>query len=120
MSRWLALAALLLPVAGSAMDAQAALTAMHEWYCKGAGMEHWQGTGSAHEDQEMCDMWYSWIDSGPDPSQRTMPDHEPPTGAVWRLHRAWCELHPSPDTESIPCKHYRERPEFAEKYKPEL
>ena len=47
---------------------------------------------------------------------RTLP---PAGGAMWRIHKAWCESHPEADGhgESFPCFHFK-HPKFREQFEP--
>ena len=54
-----------------------------------------------------------------EPEKRTKPETPPAGGAMWRIHKAWCESHPEADGhgESFPCFHFK-HPKFREQFEP--
>ena len=94
------------------------MTDMHDWWCDGDGKSNWAGKEHAAEDEDLCKKWDTHL-KHEEPEKRTKPETPPAGGAMWRIHKAWCESHPEADGhgESFPCFHFK-HPKFREQFEP--
>ena len=94
------------------------MTDMHDWWCDGDGKSNWEGKEHAAEDEDLCKKWDTHL-KHEEPEKRTKPETPPAGGAMWRIHKAWCESHPEADGhgESFPCFHFK-HPKFREQFEP--